>query len=496
MAVTIDKDLANALKLARGGKPMQFALFSKGSEGKLLVGKKIPPKQFADTKKATGASSVFKGRCVGEEGTLVFYVAKEPPETLLGHLKKCLKDEAGLTCHVEIRVRADAEAEPVEGEPEATADAAAAPATPASPRAEWEKALAAVEPAYLQGLRDHPDKASALRAVMGFAQSKAEKGDFPDAIAALHKLAEQLGKPPHGPEPVKPAGDDLAAHFRKNLAEWTPAIKAALAAKGPSAAAIAKLLAQASALSKPGGNMAQALAELTECHALATAGTPPTTPGESGQPTEGHARAPDLGPATDEARWLARRQAIEEPYLEALKEQPARAGQLRAVLAYADGKAEAKDFAKALQGLDSLDKLLHTPTGVPTEAPPAPGLVQKRKFLVERWQRIPPEVRADLQKLKAAIEREMPGEDSDELIELAEDYLDDVYNEMKDAIDDDINSGDPQYKTAISAIGAFRTKIAGEPLIQHLKKNKLNVELSVESILLGALDEVERALAS
>jgi hypothetical protein len=314
MAATIDKDLTTALKVARGGKPMQFALFPKGSEGKLLVGKKIPPKQIAETKKASGASSVFKGRCVGEEGTLVFYVAKEPPETLLGQLKKRLKDEAGLTFPVEIRVKADAESEPAEGEAEAAADAAAAPSTPASARARWEKALAAVEPAYLQGLRDHPEKASALRAVMGFAQGKAEKEDFPGAIAALRKLAEQLGKTPAEsggktpprPEPAKPAGGDLAAQFKTNLAEWTPAIKAALAAKGPSAAAIGKLLAQASALAKPGGDTAQALAKLAECHALATAGTPPTTPGASAQPSESRA-APAADRQTAAARWNAAR---------------------------------------------------------------------------------------------------------------------------------------------------------------------------------------------
>jgi hypothetical protein len=336
---------------------------------------------------------------------------------------------------------------------------------------------------------------------MGFAQGKAEKEDFPGAIAALRKLAEQLAKTPvgsggktaPGPESVSPVGGDLAAQWKKNLAEWTPALKAALAAKGPSAAAIAKLLAQATALSKPGGDMAQALAKLTDCHALATAGTPPTTPGESAQSTEGQAQAADLGPNTDEARWRARRQTIEEPFQKALKEQPANASRLRAVLGFADGKAEAGDFGKALQGLDSLDKLLQAPTDAP---PPAPGLVKKRKFLADRWQRIPEEVRADLQKLKEAIEREMPSEDADELIELAEDYLDDVYNEMKDAVDDDINSGDAQYKNAISTIGAFRTKIAVEPLIQHLKTNKLKLEVSVESILLDALAEVEQALAN
>ena len=349
MAATIDKDLTTTLKAARGGKPMRFAFFPKGAEGKLLVGKKIPAQEIAETKKATGAGSVLKGRCVGEDGTLVFYVVKVPPGTLYGQLRKRLKDDAGLTWPIEIRVSADAEAELAEGDAEAAGGAAAAPGTPASPRAGWEKALAEVEPAYLQALRDQPDKASALRAVMGFAQGKAAKEDFAGDVAALRKLAEQLGKTPAGiggkaapkPEPVSleaayqrrvqeladdlkkavatgsdagkeaklrfseaqvfarkqdfaqatalldvveqqikkalagaPAGGDVAAQWKAKLAEYTPALKAALAAKGPNAAAIAKLLAQANALSKPGGNIALAIEKLTECHALATNAPP------------------------------------------------------------------------------------------------------------------------------------------------------------------------------------------------------------------------------
>jgi len=125
----------------------------------------------------------------------------------------------------------------------------------------------------------------------------------------------------------------------------------------------------------------------------------------------------------------------------------------------------------------------------------AGSLVEKRKFLLERWQRIPLEVSANLKALKDAIEREMPDEDADELIELSEDYLDDFYSEMKDAIDDDINSGDPQYQSAIGAIQGFRTRITSEPLIQHLKTNALHANVEVESILLDALAEVEQALA-
>ena len=131
-----------------------------------------------------------------------------------------------------------------------------------------------------------------------------------------------------------------------------------------------------------------------------------------------------------------------------------------------------------------------TGTGIP------PKIVAKRKFLIERWQKIRPEVKANLKSLKDAIAREMPSENAEELIGLSEKYLDEFYDEMKEALDDDINSGDGQYKNAIASIHDFRKEIASEPLIQHLKANPLGASIDVESILLSALSEVEKNLAS
>jgi hypothetical protein len=71
------------------------------------------------------------------------------------------------------------------------------------------------------------------------------------------------------------AGGDLAKSWASKVAAWTPAIKAAMTAKGPTASAMAKLYVQATSLSKPGGDLAQALAKLTECHDLALAAAAP-----------------------------------------------------------------------------------------------------------------------------------------------------------------------------------------------------------------------------
>src|SRR5262249_39886794 len=143
------------------------------------------------------------------------------------------------------------------------------------------------------------------------AKSLAAMGQFADASARLEAAHDLLvdaleqaeaaqGKPKTGP--------DLAAQWKKNLAEWTPALKAALAAKGPNAPAIGKLLAQATALSKPRGDLAQALKKLTECHALATSGAPEAAEHENDEKVATEAEAaPDTEPETPAARWDAER---------------------------------------------------------------------------------------------------------------------------------------------------------------------------------------------
>lgn len=113
MATTLDKTLTTSLRTALAGTPMRFATVVKGMSGKLLTAKAIAPKEIAQARKEVGGNDVYQGRCVGENGTLFFEVAKEPPPTLAAQLKRRIKEDAGITCPVEIRVRADAEGEPV-----------------------------------------------------------------------------------------------------------------------------------------------------------------------------------------------------------------------------------------------------------------------------------------------------------------------------------------------------------------------------------------------
>jgi len=126
----IDKDLLTALKQAKT-KKMFFAFVPKGSDGKLLVSKvKIPAKEIAETKKEIGGGAPVLGKCIGEGGAMVFYVAKQAPPAMAAALKKVVKRDTALTIDPDFRVAGDAEAdEPDTGE---TAPATATPTTSAA----------------------------------------------------------------------------------------------------------------------------------------------------------------------------------------------------------------------------------------------------------------------------------------------------------------------------------------------------------------------------
>ncbi len=60
-------------------------------------------------------------------GGLVFEVVKQPPASLVAQLKRAIKEQAGFTWPVELRVKADAEDEPAAEEPTAEDRTAAPP---------------------------------------------------------------------------------------------------------------------------------------------------------------------------------------------------------------------------------------------------------------------------------------------------------------------------------------------------------------------------------
>jgi len=128
-----DPDLLVALKQAKL-KRMFFAFVPKGSDGKLIVSKKkIPPKEIAEAKKEISGGMPVTGKCFGEDGTMVFLVAKPAPPALSAVVKKVAKRETGLTIDPEFRVASDADAEEAEVTGAPAAVASTPPAAPPAP---------------------------------------------------------------------------------------------------------------------------------------------------------------------------------------------------------------------------------------------------------------------------------------------------------------------------------------------------------------------------
>jgi len=98
----IDKALATELKAARK-QPRNF-LFIPGRELVLLVSrKKIGGSELNQAKEKAGGGKPVKGRCFGEEKTLVFEMTDNPPSGLDKKIKNAIKASAGLQMTVEVR---------------------------------------------------------------------------------------------------------------------------------------------------------------------------------------------------------------------------------------------------------------------------------------------------------------------------------------------------------------------------------------------------------
>lgn len=231
--VSDEKDLKPLLKKLFESKDevYKFAVAASAPrEGQLLLDKKLPLKKKdvqqeaeAEAKKQTGKAvkmDVMTGECRLDDknaATLRLIVNGKAPAKAVACIEHLLVrgpfKSIGFVAVLLEEIEEAPSATPTENAtaspPAAPAPSAPSPAStdnapaaaPSAELAQWEKSLAAVEPTYLKAVRDRPDDASKLRAVMGFAQGKAETEDYKSAIAGLKKLLELLGVAKAAPTP-------------------------------------------------------------------------------------------------------------------------------------------------------------------------------------------------------------------------------------------------------------------------------------------------------
>lgn len=146
----------------------------------------------------------------------------------------------------------------------------------ADPAAAFKARLAALVPKLKEARTAGLPRALEASAKASEAGMAAGKRDFVRAQALLDESEALMAVATPGVtsstgEASDDSASDMSTQWTAKLAEWTPAIKAALSARGPDAATMARLYSQATALAKSGRDMVQALALLTQCHELATA---------------------------------------------------------------------------------------------------------------------------------------------------------------------------------------------------------------------------------
>jgi hypothetical protein len=291
----INTALAGALKQARKA-PMHFAYVAKGAEGKLLVArKKIAAKEIAEARKEAGGGTVFRGRCVGEEGKLVFEVPKEPPGTLAKQLKSTITRDAGLTLQVETRVVADLEEEAEDQD--AAASAVAVPAPDLAAR--FKARLQALSPALAQAQASTSPVSQQVKVSATEMLGLARQSDFVRASEVLDQVEALIRQVPPAPPPAQPATGDEAPLFKTRLKDLLPRIQQAQATNSPAAPQIKQRITEASTLARQ-NNFAAANALLDQIESLLAQGStkaaspPPAPDGGAGFTAQLKALLPDI----------------------------------------------------------------------------------------------------------------------------------------------------------------------------------------------------------
>jgi hypothetical protein len=242
-------ELATQVKAAKSGKRLMFAFVAKGTEGTLLVGKKVAAQEIADAKKEAGGGTVYKGKCVGEGGVLWFETAKDVPTNLASAVKKVIRVEAGLTLDVLFRQKEDAESDEPEGKKSAKLDLDAGKAVVETqkPREqlELETRMNAMFRTFTVELTGKSEKAANAKKLFAETQALSKAKNYAEGQRKLDALEALMTRPAEqiryekllrGSQPTieaalpKRGGKQIKFHYDQAIAaagaeNWTKAIK-------------------------------------------------------------------------------------------------------------------------------------------------------------------------------------------------------------------------------------------------------------------------------
>lgn len=384
-------DIKKFLKRARAATPdsaLPFVYAPAKKLGGLVIARSISAKhkklarevREQNVGKKVSGTRVFEGICYGratgdeaeddEKGKFVFQLETNPRSGMAKALALTLLKQGGKRFKVKVKGpqgeiddetdadEMDVEEGGEEGEEEGKDDAQAGGVgeseAPAGPGEAWAREVAELEPLYLKGLRDLPDKASSMRAIWSFAEEKGRIRDYTAAFAATDRLRKLLGLPPVPPPPPKAqAGTgrtaeapspELAA-FQRRVDELTPDVKAALQRKGPEAQDVKLRFSEANVFARK-ADFPRAGALLDEVESLLGR-------------TKGGAKGDGDG-AEPKQQFLARARAVKAELDRLAATDPGAATPLRTAYATALGHGQAERYAQALELLGDVAQKTET----------------------------------------------------------------------------------------------------------------------------------------
>jgi hypothetical protein len=294
-----------------------------------------------------------------------------------------------------------------------------------------------------------------------------------DATAKMDALKALLQAPPP-PPPAPPA--NLVAAWNELVKEYQAAVAANPARRdglAHAAAGIPDLIRS---------NPAEAKKKMDALAAMlaAPSAAPPPAP-------------PPHDAAAAEA-FEKRYEAVEKQLLEVLKNPASDASSLRAAAAFAKEKGEAGDYGAAEKALDRLEALLaKTPDAA--AGTPYKGIVAYRKSLLE-FEKARQAVDAQVAALAKAVADKSPV--YADLADALEEQLSGLNEEIGDAIDEAMsiaeNQSAPVTDAVKTSIQDYLNQVASSPLVKRADTNPFGVNVSIEKMLVAALEHVRQSL--
>jgi Tfp pilus assembly major pilin PilA len=426
---------------------------------------------FNKLKKETGSKTGAYGSA-WVDGTSLMLQLDKPLSGLVKKMRAAVK-AAGFRIAKVVVWQEDGTVFEQDDEPadEADAPAAGAAGTPGAPAGPAAKSIPPAPPGGPAAKTPAAKAATAAPAAPG-----AEAAAFMARLKALLAKAAEVGDASLAQQ-AKMLGSEAGVFSRKG--DWTQ---------------VDKLMTQAEALfatakGAPAGQAAQA-------------GAPATDPA---------GKTPPRSEEELDAAWLARFETTEKVYLEVMARQPADAGKLRAVMDFANGKAEAKQYAAASQALDRLDGMLAKVPAAPTRTDDTAkagngaakagdasgekgykGLVAYRTSLLE-FRNAVATVNGQIASLKAAIPSQMPEESA--LADELSSELSSLTKSLLDAVDEAMNTAEnvesPITDAMLDRLMAYADEVQTSELVEHVDSNPFGVTMTVQKTLMAALANIQ-----